>query len=92
MRQTKARISKQSYSIFESIMSTNSFQNFLTDILVRSIESHDWISEEMENLDLQVEQDLKDISTSQIRALRTIYDSMVLRLTKMLNCHIIVHS
>jgi len=63
-------------------MCTNSFENFLTDILVRSIESHDWISEEMENLDFQVEKDLKDISKSQIRALRNIYDSMVLRLTK----------
>ena len=58
-------------------MQEESFDNFLTDILVRSFECHDWISEELAELDSQVEEGIRNIPESRRSACKSIYQAMV---------------
>lgn len=57
-------------------MHEKSFENFLTDILVRSFECHDWISEELAELNIQVEKEIRNMPESRRSAFKNIYQAM----------------
>ena len=65
---------------FESsnLASNESFENFLYDTFVRSFDSHDWITEELEALNLN----LFDLTEEQRKYFYSVYESMVETLSK----------
>ena len=63
-------------------MYEESFENFLTDILVRSFECHDWISEEVAGLGSQVEKEIRNMPESRRSAFKSLYQAMERTLKK----------
>ena len=54
-----------------------SFNVFLEDTIIRSFESTDWISQEIDNFDVNTRNDLANVSMPTRRAFKLIYQSMV---------------
>ena len=64
--------------IFESSNLTlnESFENFLSDTLVRSFDSHNWITEELEVLNLNPTLNLFNLTKKQRESFFYVYKSM----------------
>ena len=56
--------------------SDKSFKNFLYDTLVRSFDSHRWITEQLETLDLDTESGLFNLTKKQTKYFYDLYNSM----------------
>ena len=54
-----------------------SFNVFLADTIIRSYESNDWISQEIDNLNADIKNDLSNVSPRTRAAFKLIYQSMV---------------
>lgn len=66
-----------------SFFSANeSFENFLSDTLVRGFNSHDWINEELEALNLNPALSLFNLTEKQRKCFYRVYESMVEKLSK----------
>jgi acetyltransferase-like isoleucine patch superfamily enzyme len=59
-----------------------SFENFLSDTLVRSFDSYDWITEHLEVLDLNASLSLFNLTKKQRKCFYSVYESMVKRLSR----------
>jgi virginiamycin A acetyltransferase len=59
-----------------------SFENFLSDTLVRSFDSYDWINEELEALNLNPTLSLFNLTKKQKKCFYSVYESMVKTLLK----------
>ena len=70
--------------IFESSNLTlnESFENFLSDTLVRSFDSHNWITEELEVLNLNPTLNLFNLTKKQRESFFYVYKSMAETLSK----------
>jgi len=60
-----------------NIFLNESFKNFLSDILVRSFDSYEWIIEELEILNLNPTLTLFDLTSKQIKQFYIVYESMI---------------
>ena len=65
-----------------NIFLNESFKNFLSDILVRSFDSYEWIIEELEILNLDPTLTLFDLTSKQIKQFYIVYESMIQKLSK----------